>query len=136
MVPSFHILYYVGCILYVRTLDLSPSRAGQHIGQCVSSNHLCPPLHREHLPTSVPTSVPILVVCSALWTHIAGPWCLCYNHCFSISFPTFRIQHLLCPYVFRFSCRSCCLMTSRSPRSRSPPPSQSAPLLSIALYVT
>src|SRR6218665_3410823 len=60
MVPSFHILYYVGCILYVRTLDLSPSRAGQHIGQCVSSNHLCPPLRLEHLPTSVPTSVPIL----------------------------------------------------------------------------
>jgi|SRR6218665_105503 len=38
----------------VLTLDLSPSRAGQHIGQCVSSNHLCPPLRRVHLPTSVP----------------------------------------------------------------------------------
>src|SRR6218665_885954 len=35
-------------------LDLSPFRAGQHIGQCVSSNHLCLPLRREHLPTSVP----------------------------------------------------------------------------------
>src|SRR6218665_3810919 len=40
-------------ILYL-TLDLSPSCAGQHIGQCVSSNHLCPPLRREHPPTSVP----------------------------------------------------------------------------------
>src|SRR6218665_2516735 len=38
----------------VLTLDLSPSRAGQHIGQCVSSNHLCPPLRLVHLPTSVP----------------------------------------------------------------------------------
>src|SRR6218665_2233019 len=38
---------------WILTLDLSPSRAGQHIGQCVSSNHLCPPLRREHLPTSV-----------------------------------------------------------------------------------
>src|SRR6218665_537467 len=36
------------------TLDLSPFRAGQHIRQCVSSNHLCLPLRREHLPTSVP----------------------------------------------------------------------------------
>src|SRR6218665_1948652 len=35
-------------------LDLSPSRAGQHIGQCVSSNHLCLSLRREHPPTSVP----------------------------------------------------------------------------------
>src|SRR6218665_962828 len=35
---------------WILTLDLSPSRAGQHIGQCISSNHLCPPLRREHLP--------------------------------------------------------------------------------------
>src|SRR6218665_3275113 len=35
-------------------LDLSPSRAGQHIGQCISSNHPCPPLRRRHHPTSVP----------------------------------------------------------------------------------
>src|SRR6218665_2322798 len=33
---------------------LSPSRAGQHIGQCISSNHPCPPLRRRHHPTSVP----------------------------------------------------------------------------------
>src|SRR6218665_428264 len=39
------------------TLDLSPSRAGQHIGQCVSSNHLCSPPHREHLSTSAPIHV-------------------------------------------------------------------------------
>src|SRR6218665_1491644 len=71
-----------------------------------------------------------IVVCSALWTHIAGPLCLCDNHCFSISFPTFRIQHLLCPSVFLFPCHSCYLMTSRSPSNRSPPPPQSAPLLS------
>jgi len=44
---------YSACIT-VLTLDLSPSRAGQHIGQCVSSNHLCPPPLREHLSTSVP----------------------------------------------------------------------------------
>src|SRR6218665_423632 len=36
------------------TLDLSPSRAGLHIEQCISSNHLCPPPRREHLPTSAP----------------------------------------------------------------------------------
>src|SRR6218665_3006176 len=34
-------------------LDLSPSRARQHIGQCISSNHPCPPLRRRHHPTSV-----------------------------------------------------------------------------------
>src|SRR6218665_1074861 len=35
-------------------LDLSPSRAGQHIGKCIFSNHPCPPLRRRHHPTSVP----------------------------------------------------------------------------------
>src|SRR6218665_2875697 len=118
-------------------LDLSPSHAGQHIGQCVSSNHLCLPLRREHPPTSVSvlsglrTSclVPSMIilfgilsfhassllpfatvighvlapysnVLSTIDSYIAGPWCLRYNHCFSISVPTFRIQHLLCPSVF------------------------------------
>ena len=126
-------------------LDLSPSRAGQHIGQCVSSNHLCLPLRREHPPTSVSVlsglrssclvlSMIILfgilsfhetcnILLSHLWcaassllsfasvighvlapysnvlstidSYIAGPWCLRYNHCFSISFPIFRIQ-LIC----------------------------------------
>ena len=35
------------------TLDLSSSRVGLRIGQCISSNHLCPPPRREHLPTSL-----------------------------------------------------------------------------------
>src|SRR6218665_262470 len=38
----------------LRGLDLSPSGSGQHIGQCVSSNHLCLPPRREHLSASVP----------------------------------------------------------------------------------
>src|SRR6218665_436328 len=33
-------------------------------------------------------------VCLALWTHIAGPLCPHYSHCFSISSPIFRIQCL------------------------------------------
>jgi len=33
---------------------LSPSRAGQHIRQCISFNHFCPLPRREHLPMSVP----------------------------------------------------------------------------------
>jgi len=34
-------------LLFKQTVPyLSPSRAGQHIGQCVSSSHLCPPLRR------------------------------------------------------------------------------------------
>ena len=41
---------------FLPTLDLSPSRAGRHIGQCVSSNHLCPLLRREHLPRQFQTS--------------------------------------------------------------------------------
>src|SRR6218665_1978677 len=36
------------------TLDLSPSRAELHIGQCISSNHPCLLPCREHLPTSIP----------------------------------------------------------------------------------
>src|SRR6218665_3110840 len=61
---------YSACIT-VLTLDLSPSRAGQHIGQCVSSNHLCPPPHREHLPTSAPIHVSLrgwsLANCSSVF---------------------------------------------------------------------
>src|SRR6218665_603865 len=38
----------------ILTLDLSPSRAGQHIGQCISSNLPCPPPRRRRHPTSVP----------------------------------------------------------------------------------
>ena len=41
-------------VTHLRLLDLSPSCTGQHIGHCVSSNHLCPPPRQEHLPTSVP----------------------------------------------------------------------------------
>ena len=33
-------------------LNMVPSRAGQHIGQCIFSNHLYPPPRREHLSTS------------------------------------------------------------------------------------
>src|SRR6218665_2436436 len=46
--------YIHTCMHTYLTLDLSPSRAGQHTEQCVSSNQLCPPPRREHLPTSVP----------------------------------------------------------------------------------
>src|SRR6218665_903065 len=49
--PYFLSSYFF--LIYL-TLDLSPSRAGQHIGQCISSNHPCPPLRRRHHPTSVP----------------------------------------------------------------------------------
>src|SRR6218665_558033 len=31
-------------------LNMVPYRAGQHIGQCIFSNHLYPPPRREHFP--------------------------------------------------------------------------------------
>src|SRR6218665_1642552 len=77
-------------------LDLSPSRAGQHIGQCVSSNHLCLPLRREHPSTSVSVLSGLRTSCLVLSMIIL--FGILYFHASSLLPFATVIGHVLAPY--------------------------------------